>query len=857
MQWTPRLTLPYDMHYYASNMELAGPINRSIAPLAHSPMYVWHKYWGRKTWNVVGEYIKNHTEPGETVFDPFAGSGVAAIEALRNGRKAIICDLNPVACEIARLTILPVDETKLMEAFRRVERAVKQRILDLYLTKCRSCGTEFPATCFVWERNECVEVRYKECPNCEDSRPRDTKLMKADRDLLKRIDQKKIDAWYPRNPLYYTSGHPFKEKQHFESLDEIFTRRNLMALAWLMEAIEEEPSKKLRAFLKIAFSSMVHLCSKMCPALDSSPTNHQTAFSSTWNQHSYWSAPRPTEQNVWEKFEGAMLGHQGLIKAKEESNTVLRDIRFARNFQQVFLGEADVCIIPGDCIALMKKMTLNCGFVDYIFTDPPYDAAIQYGELGYLWAAWLKMNDTYTEKLESREIIRNERQGKPFEVYRSLLKNSFDLMSRVLKPGRFLTVTFHNPTFKVRNATIHEAVVAGFHFQNIHHQPLAQTSGKSMLQPFGSAQGDFYMRFHKPLAAQPSVNDVEFDAQKFERVVIESTKKVIAERAEPTPYTIIINYIDPQLALEGYWKSHPSGLDVEAVLKAHINKEFCLMPAQLGGATGQLWWLNDERFVRRLMEIPLSERVEQTIYRLLKSKGRISFTDAWNEVSIAFPNSLTSDTMSIKGALEVYARKVGGKGEWMLKPEIETDVTRHNLFIERLAWIGKKQGYEFWIGRREQSERARLGLLGAAGKEQTFGELLEIRRLEIDEAVDLESVANMDVLWLDGRKVIAAFEVEATTAMTSALLRGSNLAPSVAKYMLIPEERAATFEQKRKSPLFAHHFDEENWGVIYFDAFDRSFDKHKEKVNLPDLVGKQRPGGGAGKRDGQALLFGK
>ena len=68
----------------------------------------------------------------------------------------------------------------------------------------------------------------------------------------------------------------------------------------------------------------------------------------------------------------------------------------------------------------------------------------------------------------------------------------------MLRQGRYLTLTFHNPTFKVRNATVHAGVFAGFDYQKIHHQPLGQVSAKAMLQPFGSAQGDFYLRFAKP-----------------------------------------------------------------------------------------------------------------------------------------------------------------------------------------------------------------------------------------------------------------------------------------------------------------------------------------------------------------------
>src|SRR4030067_1214393 len=136
-------------------------LNRQIPPLAHTPMYNWHKFWSRKTWNVVSEFIKTYSKEGEIVFDPFAGSGVVGMEALKNKRRAIICDLLPVATEIARLTIKPVSETDLFNAFKRVEEKVKDKILGLYQTRCRKCGKELPFTCALWGNNEMVEVRYQ------------------------------------------------------------------------------------------------------------------------------------------------------------------------------------------------------------------------------------------------------------------------------------------------------------------------------------------------------------------------------------------------------------------------------------------------------------------------------------------------------------------------------------------------------------------------------------------------------------------------------------------------------------------------------------------------------------------------
>src|SRR5437867_4548031 len=678
-------------------------INRQIPPEPHTAMYVWHKYWSRKTWNVVGEHINAYTKPHQIVFDPFAGSGVVAIEAARNKRRAIVCDLLPAANRITELTLRPVNTTKLLEAFERVRERVQKRIEDLYIIHCVKCGSPLVADCFVRDGDDLVEVRYKGCPHCEHRCESGCKPRKKDVDALDDLERKRIKEWYPKNQLYYDDGEPFKEKQRFDSLDGLFTKRNLRATAMLYEAIEAESSPQIRKFLLGAFTSMVHLGTKMMPVSDPAPSHHHTYFSSPgWTQHSYWYAPQYKEQNVWDKFESAVIGHQGLIKAKNESNELLGDVKLTDDWEKVLAGEADIAVVTDDCVELMKRMPDEC--VDYIFTDPPYDASVQYGELSYLWNAWLKEDFRYTEKIVAHEIVRNERQKKPFEVYHALLNNSFQGFHRVLRPERLLTLTFHNPTFKVRNATVHAGVFAGFDYEHIHHQPLGQVSAKAMLQPFGSAQGDFYLRFAK--TTQPSRQLEEITEERFRRIVIETCRKVIAERAEPTPYTILINQIDPVLAKRGLFGTLQTGLDVKTVLEESIGKDFELVDAKLGGAAGKLWWFADKTFAARLEAVPLTERVEETVFRCLNEKGRVTFTEVWDTVAREFPNSLTSDTTSITEALEVYGRQVGTgpAAAWMLKEEIRIHLSRHSELIALLAKIGEARGYKIWIGQREQRE---------------------------------------------------------------------------------------------------------------------------------------------------------
>jgi len=806
-------------------------INRQIPPEPHTAMYVWHKYWSRKTWNVVGEHIQAYTQPHQVVFDPFAGSGVVAIEAARHKRRAIVCDLNPAASQIAELTLRPVSTLRLHEAFERVRERVQKRMAELYTIDCLQCGKPLVADCFVREGDELVEVRYKGCPHCEHRCETGCQPRKKDVEALAELEAKRVKEWYPRNRLYYPDGEPFKEKQHYDSLDQLFTRRNLRAAAMLFEAIAEENSPQLRKFLLGAFTSMIHLCTRMMPVGNPAESNHYTYFSSPgWTQHSYWSAARFLEQNVWDKFEGAVNGPQGIINAKNESNEALGEVKLTDDWRKVLAGEADIAVVTDDCVELMKKMPEQC--VDYVFTDPPYDASIQYGELSYLWNAWLKEDFRYTERIVTHEVVRNERQKKPFEVYHALLNNSFQGFYRVLRPEGCLTLTFHNPTFKVRNATVRAGVFSGFDYEHIHHQPLGQVSAKAMLQPFGSAQGDFYLRFVK--TARPARPMEEISEERFRRIVVETCREVIAERAEPTPYTILINQVDPVLAKRGLFGTLQTGLDVKTVLEDSLGTEFELVDAKLGGAAGKLWWFADKAFAARLEAVPLTERVEATVFRCLHEKGRVTFTEVWDTVAKEFPNSLTSDSTSITEALELYGRKVGA-GAWMLKQEIRIHLSRHSELIAILAKIGEARGHAIWISRHEQPTLAG-GLVG----EVRLRDLVTAKPDALTGVKNSRPVLDMDLLWLNGNEVVRAFEVECTTTMTSGLQRGSNLPTHVPKTMVIPEERENDFHRKMKSPLFSEHFNKDNWTLVHFNALREAFTKTKAKTALETLFGQKK-----------------
>jgi 16S rRNA G966 N2-methylase RsmD len=808
-------------------------IEYQIPPIAHTPMYNWHKFWSRKTWNVVSEFVKAYCPEGGIVIDPFSGSGVTALEALRNNRRAIAIDINPIATSILKATVEFVPENAILEAFAKIEKAVRPKIESMYDTKCRSCGAPVGATCYIWKRTllgkeKLEDVRYT-CPQCGSERRANTSPTKADISLAADARQQLTASriWYPDQKLEYTDGQPFKERQRYHSVDQLFTNRALYSLGLLRAEIDTIADRPLRELFLMAFSSMVHLASKMMPDRPTRP------MSGVWFEHSYWFAKVYMEQNVWDKFESAVVGSQGIVRAKAESNPLFRGKAIARDVKDFIKNNRDLLIVNGSSLDSIRELVVEGIVCDYCFADPPYDSSIQYGELTYMWVCWLKQDTGYLEKIATDEVIHNERQNKDFERYHVMLSSTFKEIHRVLKPKSYFTVTFHNPTFKVRNATIRAAVFAGFEFQKIHHQELARPSAKSLLQPFGSANGDFYLRFQRATTDTTGKGAKNLDEARFRTIVIETTKRLLAERWEPTPYTVVINHIDPVLAKEGFYHELYPGFDVKTVLQNSLGQDFTLVPTKIGGVSGECWWFKDTSTVTH-HEIPLSERVEQSVLRALTSKYKVSYTDLWRQVNEEFPNSLMTDSASIVETIREYAEKTS-EGEWVLKGAFKERLSEHSLIIAYLAELGDVLGFQVWIGKKEQGDSYRTP--DGDKKLRVLVSFEETHKLPYPPKA-LKDILNIDVLWLKGDRIEAVFEVENSTSITSALERCSHIEAAIERYIVLPDERQALFEKKMHMPMFAERFHRDTWQVIYYDYFKKHFaDLKRKKVTLNTVAG--------------------
>ncbi len=96
-------------------------------------------------------------------------------------------------------------------------------------------------------------------------------------------------------------------------------------------------------------------------------------------------------------------------------------------------------------------------YVDYIFTDPPFGCNLMYSELNFIWEAWIK---NFTNN--KGEAIENKIQGKGLLEYQELMTQCFQNFYQVLKPGRWITVEFHNSKNSVWNSIQEAMQHAGF-----------------------------------------------------------------------------------------------------------------------------------------------------------------------------------------------------------------------------------------------------------------------------------------------------------------------------------------------------------------------------------------------------------
>lgn len=100
------------------------PTSAEAEALARAHVHGFHTYPARMHPLTARRLVEDFSRPGDTVLDPFCGSGTVLVEARLAGRAAVGVDANPLAVRLARLKLTPTTEaqrTQLVEAARAVQ----------------------------------------------------------------------------------------------------------------------------------------------------------------------------------------------------------------------------------------------------------------------------------------------------------------------------------------------------------------------------------------------------------------------------------------------------------------------------------------------------------------------------------------------------------------------------------------------------------------------------------------------------------------------------------------------------------------------------------------------------------------
>jgi len=281
--------------------------------------------------------------------------------------------------------------------------------------------------------------------------------------LIEKIERLDIPCWFPTDRMPEGEESRRNDDIGLTHVHHFYTKRNLWILGAVFRAIQGVEDHKIRSVLFFGFNN-------------------------TQQRHCLLNAHR---FNV--SFPSNITSGTLYISSMPRENEIMAQLRnkWLRRIRSVLLQ------MPGYKGFLVKTQSADfvTGYVDgydYIFTDPPFGGNLMYSELNFLWEAWLKV---FTNN--KPEAITNNVQGKGLPEYQRLMAKCFKEYYRVLKPGRWMTVEFHNSKNSVWNSIQEALQIAGFVIADVRTLDKKQGTFKQVTSG-GAVKQDLIISAYKP-----------------------------------------------------------------------------------------------------------------------------------------------------------------------------------------------------------------------------------------------------------------------------------------------------------------------------------------------------------------------
>jgi DNA modification methylase len=232
-----------------------------------------HPYFTKQASNVVATYIEHYSKEGDTILDPFGGTGVTAIEALRLRRKVVMVDINPLACFLIRQTCEQTNVNEFKRTFTDLENKVKDKIQAFY-----------------------------KIPN-------------------KELVEQEPENWYPQNIA-------LPRNADFDFVHQLYTPRQLHSYALLFAEIGKIESLPMREMMKYVFSST--LAKVNLTYMDNPNRGSEGGGSSVFGKYRYWQPSQTVELDIWKNFAKKF---EYIYKGKEKWNEMTNGFSVVDNLQ--------------------------------------------------------------------------------------------------------------------------------------------------------------------------------------------------------------------------------------------------------------------------------------------------------------------------------------------------------------------------------------------------------------------------------------------------------------------------------------------------------------------------------------------
>jgi hypothetical protein len=301
--------------------------------------------------------------------------------------------------------------------------------------------------------------RYQKVPDAEDIA------------LIQQIEEGDIPRYpFPANPLPdgYNTRQPM-ESHGITHVHQFYTRRNLSVLAALWQRMRlsalPPPLKSHLAFL-ISSYDLAH-----------STRMTRMIFKTAGKK------PLLTGAQSGTLYVSSLPIEKNLIRGLREMKVNLMTAAFKRISRQL-------TVVATQSAAAISTSNANC--VDYVFVDPPFGGNLMYSELNFLWETWLRV---FTNNEPEAVVSRVQRKGLP--EYQHIMERCFQEFHRLLKPGRWMTMEFHNSQNAVWNAIQEALLRAGFMVADVRTFNKQQGTFKQVTTS-GAVRQDLIISAYKP-----------------------------------------------------------------------------------------------------------------------------------------------------------------------------------------------------------------------------------------------------------------------------------------------------------------------------------------------------------------------